>query len=328
MTMSEVQSPIWARLKERRFDVMFVVGLAMAAISILAIFILVSRESCEEERIVGLAYYTLLWSGMAMMFGLQAPVVAMVALLAVGARQSRIGIRFCIAVSLALGALTLALPEVVSGGTTDNPVCSIVDAKLPWSLGVGFAWLLLGLFLMLMRRVPAARWIGTGRWASRAAASSVWVLVAIVLLPTTDAFTYDGPQRLNPWLEKTSWWIHHNIWVMRVPAVDLGLLVSALMLTLLGIRRGWIGLTGLRLAFLLLGAAHLTVIVINLARMAIQGSLVEFLIYPRYLFSFGLALVWSSLWLGLGIAFCLIRREWWERVPTPHPPGSTLRATI
>jgi hypothetical protein len=62
--------------------------------------------------------------------------------------------------------------------------------------------------------------------------------------------------------------------------------------------------------------------------MAIQGSLVEFLIYPRYLFSFGLALVWSSLWLGLGIAFCLIRREWWERVPTPHPPGSTLRATI
>ena len=69
MTMSELQFPIWARLNVRRFDVMFVVGLAMAAIPILAIFILVSRESCEEERIVGLAYYMLLWSGMATMFG-------------------------------------------------------------------------------------------------------------------------------------------------------------------------------------------------------------------------------------------------------------------
>lgn len=252
--------------------------------------------------------------------GLQAPIVAIAGTVLVGARKSRLSGRFCAALAVLLGLAMLVYPTTKIEGNLEEMRCFVVDENLPWSVTLGSLWVGIGLILLPLGRLPFIGHRPLPVWTTRPAGVVMLLALAATTLPASDAYTYPLPSALVTWEGDALYALGHWPNPLNMVAVDSSLIAALLSLTLVGIRQGSIGLTGLRAAFLLLGAAHFAVMLVNLGRLAVNGLLSAFFVDQRGLAPLGLVFIWSSLWLGLGIAFCLIRRDWWERAPVPHPP--------
>ena len=303
-----------AGLRRYRFDLLFLTGLMVLGLCLGSYFVGSTRGSCEEEWVGRLAMDVFVWGFMVpTVLGLQTPLIILTAVLAVGARKSRFGARFCGAVCLALGSLILELPEVVAEGRAEDLDCNIVERLVPWSEGVAYTSLLIGSILIVAGQVSGERWTFPWKWISRAVGLALWLVVVAIVVPWTDSYSSKW-QTLFDWESKVYWWIRWNIWLADIPAIILGLWAGTLMLTLFGIRRGWIGLSGIRAAILGLACAHAAVILINIVRTAAGPS--PWTYWTRGdpgPFGLGLAVAWTALWFLLGYATLRIRREWWER---------------
>ena len=166
----------------------------------------------------------------------------------------------------------------------------------------------LGLALFLYRR-----WTVPG-WMTRTAGVLLLLVILFDTLPSTDAHSHPLPSNLVTWKHWAIDTVDRRLNLMQIAAPVISIWPASLALTLVGVRQGTIGLSALRVAFLAFGSAHVAVILVNAARLVSENAFIAYYAERSTHLGLPIAVIWAALWLGLGIAFCLIRREWWERV--------------
>lgn len=303
--------------RTRGFDVVLAIAAAVLLFDHVMWYLLAARAGCRGFPEIGPVFVEIAVAEAYGAFGV--PLVIFTGLLLGAARKSVLGARFCGSLAFILGVVMLLRPPAEIEGKIDDLQCRIVDGSLPWSIGLGSLWLGLGLMLVLRRRFDPLGDRTFPAWMTRTAAIAALLRLSTCTLPQVDSQSFSYSVHVPPMLGA---WEGHaiealNRWTesLHMTGVGPSLAAAALALTLVGIRQGSIGLTGLRTAILAFGTAQFVVILVNAVRLVSENGLIVFYAERSKHLGLPIAVIWAALWLAFGVAFCLIRREWWERLP-------------
>jgi hypothetical protein len=303
--MSNMSAPCRKRYG-RGFDVLWTAIASLLLFDLVMWYFGVARGQCR-----GLGQLRPLFHGIEASFEfdlLGIPYIVLTGVTLVAARKGALSGRFCGSLALILGAVMLLQPPATIQGDINEWRCYAVDYSLPWRIGLGALWTGLGLALFFNRRwtMPV--------WMTRTAGVLLLLMIHFDSLQMTDAYSHPLPSYLVTWELWAIDTVDRRLDLMQIAAPVISIWPASLALTLVGVRQGTIGLPALRAALLAFGAAHVAVILVNAARLVSENAFIAYYAERSTHLGLPIAVIWAALWLGLGIAFCLIRREWWERV--------------